>query len=79
MESPLTRRSPWQTNSPQAGNEGDFGNINVSPNDQSIESQANLDVGSDLVEPGLVADHFENDNKIVTEQSAEPDFESLDP
>jgi curved DNA-binding protein CbpA len=32
-----------------------------------------------LVEPGLVADHFENDNENVTEQLAEPDFESLDP
>ncbi len=79
-ESPLTRRSPRQTNSPQASNKGDFGNINVSPaNDQSLESQANLDVGSDLVEPGSVADHFENDNENVTQQLAEPDFESLDP
>jgi hypothetical protein len=26
-----------------------------------------------LVEPGLVADHFENDNENVTEQLAEPD------
>ena len=77
-ESP-SRRSPRRTNSPQAGNEGDFGNINVSPNDLSLESQANLDVGSDLVEPGLVADHFENDNENVTEQLAEPDFDSLDP
>jgi hypothetical protein len=32
-----------------------------------------------LVEPGLVADHFENDNENVTEQLAEPDFDSLDP
>ena len=78
-ESPSTRRSPRRTNSPQAGNEGGFGNINVSPNDQSLDSQANLDVASDLVEPGLVADHFENDNENVTEQLAEPDFDSLDP
>jgi hypothetical protein len=66
-ESPLPRRSPRRTNSPQAGNDWDFGNINVSPNDQSLESKANLDVGSDLIEPGLVADHFENDNENVTE------------
>jgi hypothetical protein len=78
-ESPSPRRSPRRTNSPQAGNEGDSGNINVSPNDQSLDSQANLDVSSDLVEPGLVADHFENDNENVTEQLAEPDFDSLDP
>jgi hypothetical protein len=68
-----------RTNSPQAGNEGDFGNINVSPNDQSLYSQANHDVASDLVVPGLVADHFENDNKDVTVQLAQPDFESMDP
>jgi len=77
-ESP-SRHSPRRTNSPQAGNEGDFGNINVSPNDQSLHSQANHDVASDLVVPGLVADHFENDNKDVTVQLAQPDFESMDP
>ena len=36
-ESP-SRHSPQRTNSPQAGNKGDFGNINVSPNDQSLDS-----------------------------------------
>jgi hypothetical protein len=72
MESP-SRHSPRQTNSPQAGNKGDFGNINVSPNDQSLDSQANRDVASDLVVPGLVADHFENDNKDVDVQFAQPD------
>jgi len=77
-ESP-TRRSPRPTNSPQAGNEGDFSNINVSPNDQSLVSQANHDVASDSVVPGLVADHFKNDNKDVTVQLAQPDFESMDP
>jgi hypothetical protein len=77
-ESP-TRRSPRRTNSPQAGNEGGFGNINVSPNDQSLDSQANHDVASDSVVPGFVADHFENDNEDVTVQLAQPDFDSLDP
>ena len=32
-----SRRSPRGTNSPQAGAEGDFGNNNVSPNDQSLD------------------------------------------
>ena len=44
--------------SPQAGNEGDLGNIHVSPNDQSLDSQANNDVA-----PEVLADNYENDNK----------------
>jgi hypothetical protein len=64
-ESP-SRRSPRQTNSPQAGIEGDFGNSNVSHNDQSLDSQANRDVASDSVVPGIVAD------EDVTEQLAQP-------
>jgi len=52
---------------------------NVSPNDQSLDSQANHDVASDSVVPGLVADNFENDNEDVDVQLAQPDFESLDP
>jgi hypothetical protein len=44
--------------SPQAGNEGDLGNIHVSPNDQSLDSQANNDVASEVL-----ADNYENDNK----------------
>ena len=75
MESPPSRRSPQQTNSPQSGNEGNFGKINVSPNDQSRDSQADHDVASDLVVPGLVAD----DNENVEVQLAQPDFDSLDP
>ncbi len=43
-ESPPSRRSPRRTNSPQSGNEGNFGKINVSPNDQSRDSQADHDV-----------------------------------
>jgi hypothetical protein len=70
-ESP-SRRSPGQTNSPQAGNEGVFGNSNVLPNDQSLDSQANHDVASDSVVPGFVAD------EDVTEQLAQPDYDSLD-
>ncbi len=46
--------------SPQAGIFGDLGNIHVSPNDQSLDSQANNDVASDSVVPDLLADHFEN-------------------
>jgi hypothetical protein len=76
-ESP--RRSPRQTYSPQAGNEGDFSKINVSPNDQILDSQAIYDVASDSVVPGLLADHFENDNKDVVVQLAQPDFDSSDP
>jgi hypothetical protein len=75
MESLPSRRSPRQTNSPQSGNEGNFGNINVSPNDQSRDSQANYDAASGLVVPGLVAD----DNEDVDVQFAQPDFESSDP
>ena len=71
-ESP-SRRSPRQTNSPQAGNEGNFGNSIVLPNDQSLDSQANQDVASDSVLPEIVAD------EDVTEQLAQPDFDSLDP
>jgi len=71
MESPPSRRSPRRTNSPQSGNEGNFGNINVSPND----SQADHDVASGLVVPGLVADN----NEDVDVQLARPDFESSDP
>ena len=70
-----SRRSPRRTNSPQSGNEGNFGKINVSPNDQSRDSQADHDVASDSVVPGLVAD----DNKNVEVQLAQPDFDSLDP
>ena len=75
MESPPSRRSPRRTNSPQSGNEGNFGKINVSPNDQSRDSQADHDVSSDSVLPGLVAD----DNENVEVQLAQPDFESSDP
>jgi hypothetical protein len=75
MESLPSRRSPRRTNSPQSGNQWNFGNINVSPNDQSRDSQANHDVASDLVVPGLVAD----DNENVDVQLAQPDFESCDP
>ena len=71
-ESP-TRRSPRQTSSPQAGNKGDFGNSNVLPNDQSLDSQANHEVASQSVVPGFVAD------EDVTEQLAQPDFDSWDP
>jgi curved DNA-binding protein CbpA len=53
--------------------ESDFGNSNVSPNDQSLDSQANPDVASDSVVPGIVAD------EDVTEQLAQPNFDSLDP
>ena len=74
-ESPPSRRSPRRTNSPQSGIEGNFGNINVSPNDQSRDSQANQDDTSDSVLPGLVAD----DNENVEVQLAQPDFESSDP
>jgi len=74
-ESPPPRRSPRRTNSPQSGNEGNFGNINVSPNDQSRDSQANHDDTSDSVLPGLVAEENEN----VNVQLAHPDFESSDP
>ena len=70
-----SRRSPRRTNSPQSGNEGNFGKINVSPNDQSRDSQADHDVASDSVVPGLAAD----DNENVEVQLAQPDFESLDP
>jgi hypothetical protein len=40
--------------SPQAGNEGDTGNIHVSPHNESLDSQVNNDVGSDSVEPELL-------------------------
>ena len=43
--------------SPQAGNERDLGNIHVSPNDQSLDSQANNDVA-----PKVLADNYENNN-----------------
>ena len=62
-ESSPSRRSPRQTNSPQSDNKGNFGKINVSPNDQSCDSQADHDVASDSVVPGLVAD--DNDNVEV--------------
>jgi hypothetical protein len=75
MESPPSRRSPQRTNSPQSGNEGNFDNINVSPNDQSRDSQADHDVASSLVVPGLVAD----DNKDVEVHLAQPGFDSSDP
>jgi len=75
MESPPSRRSPRRTNSAQSGNEGNFGKINVSPNGQSRDSQADHDVASDLVVPGLVAD----DNENVEVQLAQPDFDSSDP
>ena len=75
MESSSSRRSPRRTNSPQSGNKGNFGNINVSPNDQSRDSQADHEVASDLVRPGLVA----NDNEDVEVQFAQPDFDSSDP
>ncbi len=74
-ESPPSRRSPRRTNSPQSGTKGNFGNINVSPNDQSRDSQADHDVASDSVVPGLVAD----DNEHVEVQLAQPDFDSSDP
>ena len=48
--------------SPQAGNEVDTGNIHVSPHDESLDSQVNNDAPSDSV-PGLLPDHFVNDNK----------------
>jgi len=51
-----------------------LGNINVSPNNQSLDSHANHDVASDLVRPGLVAD----DNEDVEVQLAQPDFDSSD-
>ena len=35
--------------SPQAGNEGDLGNIHVSPNDQSLDYQANNDVSPEVL------------------------------
>jgi len=75
MESSPSRCSPRRTNSPQSGIEGNFGNVNVSPNDQSRDSQADHEVASDLVRPGLVAD----DNKDVEVQLAQPDFDSSDP
>jgi len=75
MESSPSRHSPRRTNSPQSGNKGIFSKINVSPNDQSRDSQADHDVASDSVLPGLVAD----DNENVEVQLAQPDFESLDP
>lgn len=78
-ESPPSRRSPRRSNSPPAGNKGDFGNINVSPNDQSLDSQANHDVASDSVVPEFAAAHLENDNEDVTLELAQPDFDSLDP
>jgi len=74
-ESSPSRRSPRRTNSPQSGNEGIFGQINVSPNDQSRDSQTDHDVASDSVLPGLVA----HDNENVEVQLAQPDFESLEP
>ena len=49
--------------------------MNVSPNDQSRDSQADHDVASDSVLPGSVA----HDNENVEVQFAQPDFESLDP
>ena len=70
-----TRRSLRQTNSPQSGIEENFGNNNVSPNDQSRDTQANQDDASDSVLPGLVVE----DNQGVDVQLAQPDFESLDP
>jgi hypothetical protein len=75
MESPPSRRSPRRTNSAQSGNEGNFGKINVSPNGQSRDSQADHDVASDLVVPGLVAD----DNENVEVQLAQPDFRFIGP
>ena len=74
-ESSPSRRSPRQTNSPQSDNKGNFGKINVSPNDQSCDSQADHEVASDLVRPGLVAE----DNEDVEVQLAKPDFNSSDP
>jgi len=59
-ESSPSRCSPRRTNSPQSGNEGNVGKINVSPNDQSLDSQADHEVASDLVRPGLVADDNED-------------------
>jgi hypothetical protein len=63
-ESPPSRRSSRRTNSPQSGTEGNFGNINVSPNDQSRDSQANQDDTSDSVLPGLVVD--ENETRMCS-------------
>ena len=51
--------------SPQAGNEVDTGNIHVSPHDESLDSQVNNNAASDSVVPGLLPDHFVNDNKDV--------------
>ena len=45
---------------PSPGNEGVLGNIQVSPNDQSLDFQGNNDIASDSVVPELRADHFEN-------------------
>jgi len=50
--------------SPQAGNEGDLGNIHVSPNDHSLDYQANNDVSPEvLAAPEVLADNSENDNE----------------
>jgi len=71
-----SRRSPRRTNSLQSGNEWNFGNINVSPNDQSRDSQADHEVASDLVRPGGLG---AEDNEDVEVQLAQPDFDSSDP
>jgi len=44
------------------------------PNDQSRDSQADHDIASGLVVPGLVAE----DNEDVDVQLAQPDFDSSD-
>jgi hypothetical protein len=62
--------------SPQAGNEGDTGNIHVSPHDESLDSQVDNDVASDSVVPELLPDHFENDNKDVDADSNVNDNDS---
>ena len=74
-ESSPSRRSPRRINSPQTGIEGNFGDVNDSPNVLSRDSQANQDDTSDSVLPGLVDD----DDKNVEVQFAQPDFESSDP
>ena len=74
--SPPSRRSPRRINSPQSGIEGNFGDVNDSPNVLSRDSQANQDDTSDSVLPGLVADDDEN---VEVQFFAQPDFESSDP
>ena len=50
--------------SPEAGNEGDLGNIHVSPNDHSLDYQVNTDVTPGvLASCEVLADHYENDNE----------------